>query len=198
MYFLVCSSDSPSGGGRTVPRTMSRTSLWEALTKTRTVTRIALWEALSKSPSGKKIEPTTSLRGCTHTVSAISRASPSRTSSCRNPDSLSALRNYFAGREREARQVYGMCMRARMSFGAASPPLFIGKPRGKMVTKSTKTPPLYVTHKRLKKGKGVPCGAPWRSSTLGRPPLGGPPMRGFLGPQALLEAFWNYPKSDFP
>ena len=33
------------------------------------------------------------------------RASPSRTSSCRNPDSLLALRNYFAGREREARQV---------------------------------------------------------------------------------------------
>ena len=31
------------------------------------------------------------------------RASPSRTSSCRNPDSLTALRNYFAGREREAR-----------------------------------------------------------------------------------------------
>src|SRR3990170_7624327 len=44
----------------------------------------------------------------------------------------------------------------------------------------TKTP-KYPWHIPFQKGichMGVPCGAPWWSSTLGRPPLGGdPPMR---------------------
>src|SRR3990170_4787082 len=69
MYSFVCPSDSPPGGSRTVPRTVSRTALREDL----------------RNSNG-------------------------------HPDSPSALRNYFAGREREARQVYGMCMRARMRF----------------------------------------------------------------------------------
>ena len=69
MFSLVSSSDSPSGGSPTVPptvsrtalrealtesRTVTRTTLREALTETRTVTRTALREALSNSPSGKK------------------------------------------------------------------------------------------------------------------------------------------------
>jgi hypothetical protein len=39
--------------------------------ESRTVTRTGLREAHSNSPLGKKDEPTTSLRGCTHTVSSI-------------------------------------------------------------------------------------------------------------------------------
>jgi hypothetical protein len=91
------SSDSPSGG----PQNLGR-SLGQPFGRH---TRTAPWAKRTK------LRP---LYGVAHIRCHLSgRASPSRTSSHRNPDSLSALRNYFAGREREARQVYGMCMRAR-------------------------------------------------------------------------------------
>ena len=139
MYTLICPSDSPLRGGRTVPRMVSRTALREDLRysdghsdspsggpsklgrslgqpfgrthRTRTVTWTALREALSKQPLGKKGSKLRPLYGVAHIRCHLSgRASPSRTSSCRNPDSLSALRNYFAGREREARSLHGTCM----------------------------------------------------------------------------------------
>ena len=79
----------------------------------RRVTRTALREdprnmdSNSDSPSGGTLELRPKLRSLyrvAHIRCHLSgRASPSRTSSHRNPDSLSALRNYFAGREREAR-----------------------------------------------------------------------------------------------
>jgi hypothetical protein len=132
----------------------------------------------SNSPSGKrsKLRP---LYGVAHIRCQLSgRASPSRTSSCRNPDSLSALRNSFRGREREARQVYGMCMRARMGLGLPYALLYIGKPRGRNVTQKTPKCPWHIPFQKGICHMGVPCGAPWWSSTLGRPPLGGdPPMR---------------------
>jgi hypothetical protein len=74
MYSLVSPSDShsdsPSGGGRTVPRTESLTALREALTESRTVTRTALREALSNSPSGKK-DQTYDLSTGLHTYGVI-------------------------------------------------------------------------------------------------------------------------------
>ena len=81
--------------------------------ETRTVTRTALREDLrnsdghTDSPSGGTHELRPKLRSLyrvAHIQCHLSgRASPSRTSSHRNPDSLSALRNYFPGREREDR-----------------------------------------------------------------------------------------------
>jgi hypothetical protein len=65
------SSDSPSGGPRNLGR--SHGQPFGRHTESRTVTRIALREAHSNSPTGKKDEPTTSLRGCKHTVSSIRR-----------------------------------------------------------------------------------------------------------------------------
>ena len=141
-------ADSPSGGpsklGRSLGQPFGRTL------ETRTVTRIALREdprnsdSHSDSPSGGTLELRPKLRSLyrvAHIRCHLSgRASPSRTSSCRNPDSLSALRNYFAGREREARNVYGMCMRARMRFGQPPHLLFIGKPRGSVPPQITKNP----------------------------------------------------------
>src|SRR3989337_4517897 len=47
------------------------------------------------------------------------RASPSRTSSCRNPDSLLALRNYFAGRERRSQIIAWHLYVRRDEFWAA-------------------------------------------------------------------------------
>jgi hypothetical protein len=110
------SSDSPSGGGRTVPRTMSLTALRED-PRNSNENLDSPSGGHSNSPSGKrsKLRP---LYRVAHIRCQLSgRASPSRASSCRNPDSLSALRNYFARREREARQVYGMCMRANDECG---------------------------------------------------------------------------------
>src|SRR3989337_1656524 len=117
MYTLVFPSDSPPGGGQTVPRTVSRTALREDLRNS---------DSHSDSPSGgltelgpslgqpfgrhsrtapralrSKLRP---LYRVAHIRCHLSgRASPSRTSSHRNPDSLLALRNSFRGREREAR-----------------------------------------------------------------------------------------------
>src|SRR3990170_5331991 len=80
MYSLVCPSDSPPGGSRTVPRTVTRTALREDLRSS---------NGHPDSPSGglsklgrslgqpfgrhsrTKIETTISLQSCTHTVSSI-------------------------------------------------------------------------------------------------------------------------------
>ena len=52
--------------------------------------------------------------------------------------------------ERELAKL-SMCMRARMRFGAASPPLFIGKARGRMGTsKIPKMPMKEHFHKGIK------------------------------------------------
>ena len=97
MYTLIRPTDSPLGGGRTVPRTVSRTALREDPQNS---------DGHSDSPSGGTLELRPKLRSLyrvAHIWCHLSgRASPSRTSSCRNPDSLSALRNYFAGRERRS------------------------------------------------------------------------------------------------
>src|SRR3989337_3656409 len=140
MYSIIWPSDSPPGGGRTVPRTVSRTALREDLRKP---------NGHSDSPSGgltelgpslgqpfgrhsrtapralrSKLRP---LYRVAHIQCHLSgRASPSRISSCRNPDSLSALRNYFAGREREGQIMHGLCMLRKRVFGQPPPPLFIG------------------------------------------------------------------------
>jgi hypothetical protein len=148
MYSLVCSPDgfsgSPSGGLGTVPRIVppdgssdSPSGGYQNLGRSlgqpfRRHTRTA--------PRAKRmiLRP---LYGVAHIRCHLSgRASLSRTSSHRNLDSLSALRNYFAGREREARQVYGMCMRASMMFGQPPHLLFIGKPRGSVPPQITKNP----------------------------------------------------------
>ena len=103
------SPDSPSGGGRTVPRTMS----WIAL---REDPRNSDGDSdspsggHSNSPSGKRSKLQSLYRVAHIRCHLSGRASSSRTSSCRNPDSLTALRNYFAGREREARSLHGTCM----------------------------------------------------------------------------------------
>jgi hypothetical protein len=101
MFSLVCSSDSAPRGGRTVPRTMSRTALRED-PRNLNGNSDSPSGGPSNSPSGKrsKLRP---LYGVAHIRCHLSgRASPSRTSSCRNPDSLSALRNYFVGGREES------------------------------------------------------------------------------------------------
>ena len=106
------SPDSPSGGGRTVPRTMSRTALRED-PRNSDGDSDSPSGGHSNSPSGKRSK-LQSLYGVAHIRCQLSgRASPSRTSSCRNPDSLTALRNSFRGRERRSQIMHGMCMRAR-------------------------------------------------------------------------------------
>jgi hypothetical protein len=88
------SSDSPSGGSQNFGRSLGQP--FERHTRT--------------APRAKRSN-LRSLYGVAHIRCHLSgRASPSRTSSHRNPDSLSALRNYFAGRERESQIMYGMCM----------------------------------------------------------------------------------------
>ena len=109
MYTLICYSDSPPGGGRTAPPGRCRGQPFGRTFETRTVTRTALREDLrnsdghTDSPSGGTHELRPKLRSLyrvAHIRCHLSgRASPSRTSSCRNPDSLTALRNSFRGRE---------------------------------------------------------------------------------------------------
>src|SRR3989337_3149662 len=119
MYTLLFPSDRPPGGGRTVPRTVSRTALREDLQNS---------DRHSDSPSGRLTELGPSLGqpfgrhsrtapralrsklrplySVAHIRCHLSgRASPSRTSSCRNPDSLSALRKtlFVGGRERASK-----------------------------------------------------------------------------------------------
>ena len=50
MYTLIFSSDSPPGGGRTAPRTMSWTALREDPPETRTKTRTVLREDTRTAP----------------------------------------------------------------------------------------------------------------------------------------------------
>src|SRR3990170_947319 len=127
MYSLICPTDSPLGGGRTVPRTVSRTALRDDPQNTDGHSDSPSGGTLKTAPraKGSKLRP---LYGVAHIRCHLSgRASPSRTSSHQNPDSLSALRNYFAGREREARIMHGLCMLRKSEFGQPPPPLFIGE-----------------------------------------------------------------------
>ena len=69
----------------------------------------------SNSPSGGTPELRSKLRPLyqvAHIRCQLSgRASPSRTSSCRNPDSLSALRNYFVGGREESQILHALLVR---------------------------------------------------------------------------------------
>ena len=125
MYTLICSSDSPPGGGRTAPRTVSRTALREDLRNS---------DGHTDSPSGGTHELRPKLRSLyrvAHIRCHLSgRASPSRTSSCRNPDNLTALRNSFRGRERRSQIMHGMCMRARDECGGLPLHLYYRKSQG--------------------------------------------------------------------
>ena len=117
MYTLICASDSPPGGGRTAPRTVSRTALREEDLREDLRNSNGHSDSPLGGPSklgrshGQPFGSTHELRLKLRSLYRVAhirchlsgRASPSRTSSHRNPDSLSALRNYFAGREREAR-----------------------------------------------------------------------------------------------
>ena len=149
MYSLICPSDSPPGGGRTVPRTVSRTALREDLRNSNGHSDSPsgglskLGRSLgqpfgrhsrnsdghSDSPSGGTLELRPKLRSLyrvAHIRCHLSgRASPSRTSSHRNPDSLSALRNYFVWGRRESQIMHGICMRVRMSVESASLHLYL-------------------------------------------------------------------------
>ena len=111
-----------------IPSSAPQTALQEAVEQPpRTVSRTALREDLrnsdghTDSPSGGTHELRPKLRSLyrvAHIRCHLSgRASPSRTSSCRNPDSLTALRNSFRGRERRSQIMHGMCMRARDESG---------------------------------------------------------------------------------
>ena len=123
------SPDSPSGGGRTVPRTMSRTALRED-PRNSDGDSDSPSGGHSNSPSGKRSK-LQSLYGVAHIRCQLSgRASPSRTSSCRNPDSLTALRNSFRGRERRSQIMHGMCMRARDELWAAHSSSIYRKAKG--------------------------------------------------------------------
>src|SRR3990170_4937823 len=120
MYTLICPSDSPPGGGRTVPRTVSRIALREDLRNS---------DGHSDSPSGGTLELIPKLRSL-YRVAHIrchlfGRASPSRTSSHRNPDSLSALRNYFVGGRERARSCMAfVCESKDEEMAAISPPIY--------------------------------------------------------------------------
>ena len=122
MYTLICSLETlreaveqPPGRCRGKP--FGRTF------ETRTVTSTALREDLQNSdghtdsPPGGTRELRLKLRSLyrvAHIRCHLSgRASPSRTSSCRNPDCLTTLRNSFHGRERRSQIMHVMCMRAR-------------------------------------------------------------------------------------
>jgi hypothetical protein len=123
------SSDSPSGGGRTVPRTMSRTALRED-PRNSNEDSDSPSGGHSNSPSGRrsKLRP---LYGVAHIRCQLSgRASPFRTSSCRKLDSLSALRNYFVGGRENARSCMACEMRARMKLKAALTPSIYRKAKG--------------------------------------------------------------------
>src|SRR3990170_2522237 len=144
MYSIIWPLDSPPGGGRTVPRTVSRTALREDLRNS---------DSHSDSPSGGLTElgPSLGQPFGRHSRTApralrwklrplyrvahirchqSGRASPSRTSSCRNPDSLSALRNSFVGGRENARSCMA-CVREQGMKEMASPtPPFIGQGKG--------------------------------------------------------------------
>src|SRR3990170_2452537 len=114
MYSFICPSDSPPGGGQTVPRTVSRTALREDLRNS---------NCNSDSPSGGTLQLRPKLRSLyrvAHIRCHLSgRASPSRTSSHRNPDSLSAQRNYFVGGRENARS-FMACVR-ELEWGWRAP-----------------------------------------------------------------------------
>ena len=87
--------------------------------------RRTLEQPLGQRP---KLQP---LYGVAHIRCQLSgRASPSRTSSCRNPDSLTALPNSFRGRERRSQIMHGMCMRARDEVWAAHSSSIYRKAKG--------------------------------------------------------------------
>src|SRR3990170_4055731 len=184
MYTLIRHSDSPPGGGRTVPRTVSRT---------------ALREALSNSPSGTK-DRNYDLSTELHTYGVIYPAG------LRRPELVptgtqTAFRLYetisLGGRE-NARSCMA-CVRARMGLGLPYALLYIGKPRGRNVTQKTPKCPWHIPFQKGICHMGVPCGAPWWSSTLGQPPLGGgTPHEVPCPPSPSRRPFWNFQKGAFP
>ena len=131
--------------------------------ETRTVTRTALREDLQNSdghtdsPSGGTHELRPKLRSI-YRVAYIwchlsSRASPSRTSSCRNPDSLTALRNSFRARERRIQIIAWHLYESKgMRFGQHPHLLFIGKPRGRMGILKYQKCPHFMSHTKGIKG----------------------------------------------
>src|SRR3989337_1213849 len=118
--------------------------------ETRTVTRTALREDTRNSPSGKrtKLRP---LYGVAHIRCHLSgRASPSRTSSHRNPDSLSALRNHFVGGREERQIMHAMCERVGVGMESSSPLPYI-------VVEGVRGAEIQPTkHAPTKQGKHVP------------------------------------------
>src|SRR3990170_3112377 len=119
MYSIIWPSDSPPGGGRTVPRTVSRTALREDSQNSDRHLDSPSGGTLKTAPRAQrsKLRP---LYGVAHIRCHQSgRASPSRTSSHRNPDSLSALRNYFVGGRKNARSCMA-CVR-ELEWGWRAP-----------------------------------------------------------------------------
>ena len=130
MNTLIRHTDSPPGGGRTVPRTVSRTALREDLQNSDVHSDNPSGgpsnsEGHSDNPSGglTRLRPSLGQPFGRHSRTApralrsklrplyrvahirchlSGRTSPSRTSSCRNLDNLTALRNSFRGRERRS------------------------------------------------------------------------------------------------
>ena len=82
-----------------------------------------------------------------------------------------------------------------MSLWQPSPPLFIGKARGRMGTSKIPKMPMYgLIHKGIKGINGA-SGAPWRTHTCGRPsPSWGPLQGGFLAPKPSRSLLGKYPK----
>src|SRR3990170_3776466 len=126
----------------------------------------------SDSPSGGTLELRSKLRSLyrvAHIRCHLSgRASPSRTSSHRNPDSLSALRNYFVGGRENARSCMA-CVRAR-DEGDGSPNSSFYRPR-QGVGWDVEIPkyPSFMSHMKGHNGntRGAPRGhhhgSPWAS-----------------------------------
>ena len=216
MYTLICSLDSPPGDGRTVPRMVSRTALREDLRNSDGHTDSPSGGTLKTAPRAQrsKLRP---LYGVAHIRCHQSgRASPSRTSSCRNPDSLSALRNSFRGRERRSQIIAWHVYERARSEGDGSPNSSFYRPR-QGVGWDVEIPkyPSFMSHMKghngntrgaprgHSHGSPTPCpphgGAPPTShqhvsmkhacSLDKKPPNMQPPIRGILSPRAETRCF---------
>ena len=215
MYTLIFSSDSPPGDGRTVPRTVSRTALREDLRNS---------NGHPDSPSGGTLEqPLRALRSKLRPLYRVAhirchlsgRASPSRTSSHRNPDSLSALRNYFVGGRENARSCMacvweqGMCVEGCPSISIYRPRQGVGWWRkyqtthatcptwkGKKVTQGGHQgdTPMAAQHLVPPMGGAPPTSHQHVSmkhacSLDKKPPNMQPPIRGILSPRTGTRCF---------
>ena len=167
MYSLICPSDSPPGGGRTVPRTVSRTAVREDLSNSDGHSDSPLGGPLKirqshGQPFGRhsrtKTETTIFYRVAHIRCHLSGRASPSITSSHRNLDNLSALRNYFAGREREARSLQWHLYLRKSECGECISTSIYRITKG--VSGNIKNPkcPHFMSH--IKGHKGMTSGSP--------------------------------------